>query len=147
MSGINDTAYPQLRTEISDQDLISAFTPSATERRFIANAYRRATTQALIAVQLKMLQRLGYFVTMDIVPNAVIKHICKHYRVQPFSTAMLQRYDQSGSKSLHQRRLREFVGLRLLDADAQDWLEGEAVKAAQTKATLNKPRRNADTAL
>ena len=72
MSGINDTAYPQLRTEISDQDLISVFTPTATERRFIAHAYSRATTQALIAVQLKLLQRLGYFVTMDIVPNAVI---------------------------------------------------------------------------
>ena len=60
MSGINDTAYPQLRTEISDQDLISVFTPTVTERRFIANTYSRATTQALIAVQLKMLQRLSF---------------------------------------------------------------------------------------
>jgi len=64
MSGINDTAYPQIRTESSDQDLISVFTPSAAERRFIGNAYSRATTQALIAVQLKLLQRVGYFVTL-----------------------------------------------------------------------------------
>lgn len=136
MSGINDTAYPQLRTEISDQDLISVFTPSATERRFIAHAYRRATTQALIAVQLKLLQRLGYFIALGNVPNPIVKHICGCYRIQPFSMATLQRYDLSGSKSLHQRLLREFAGLRLLNTDAQDWLEGEATKAAQTKQEL-----------
>lgn len=53
-----------------------------------------------------------------------------------FTAAMLQQYDRSGSKSLHQRKLREFVGLRLLDIDGQDWLEGEAMKAAHTKQEL-----------
>jgi len=38
-----------LKAEISDEDLISAFTPTEVERRFIADAYSRATVQALKA--------------------------------------------------------------------------------------------------
>ncbi|MCW8175297.1 Tn3 family transposase [Verminephrobacter aporrectodeae] len=136
MSGINDTAYPRLKTEISDEDLISVFTPTDAERGFIADAYSRATVQALMAIQLKTLQRLGNFVAVASVPNAIIKHICGRYKVRPFDAETLHRYDLSGSKPSHQRRLREFVGLRLLDAAAPGWLEGEAIKAAQTKQEL-----------
>lgn len=58
MSGLNETAYPQLREDIAEKGLLVLFTPSAQERRFIADTHRRATTQALIAIQLKVLQRL-----------------------------------------------------------------------------------------
>jgi len=61
MSSINETAYPQLRTDVAEKDLLALFTPTLQERRFIADAYRRVTTQALITIQLKVLQRLGYF--------------------------------------------------------------------------------------
>jgi len=37
MSGINDTAYPQLKTEISDQELLSVVTP-ATRRGSLRHA-------------------------------------------------------------------------------------------------------------
>lgn len=36
MSGINDTAYPQFKSEFSVQELASIFTPSSTEHHFIA---------------------------------------------------------------------------------------------------------------
>ena len=48
----------------------------------------------------------------------------------------LKTYDESGSKSIHQRLLREYVGLRVLGADGQAWLEEQAVKVAQTKQEL-----------
>ncbi len=136
MSGINDTAYPQLKAEFSEQELISGFTPNPAEREFIASMSRRATTQALLAMQLKLLQRLGYFVPLDRAIGMILKHLCDCYRIPVFSASTLLQYEKSGSKSLHQRRLREFAGLRVLDAKAQAWFEVEAVKAAQTKQEL-----------
>ena len=136
MSGINDTAYPQFKSEFSAQELTAMFTPSAVEHDFIAQISGRAITQALIAVQLKMLQRGGYFVPLDKVPAVLMQHICQHFKTSPFTIATLRQYDKSGSKSVHQRRLREFVGLRLLDIDGQEWLDREAVKAALTKQEL-----------
>jgi Domain of unknown function (DUF4158) len=70
------------------------------------------------------------------VPAVLIKHICQHFKVSTFPAATLQQYDRSGSKSLHQRKLREFVGLRLLDIHGQAWLDDEALKAAHTKQEL-----------
>ena len=112
MSSINETAYPQLRDDIAEKDLLALFTPSTQERRFVAQAYRRVTTQALIAIQLKVLQRLGYFAMMVDVPAAVVRHVCKRMRIPVFGSDVLKAYDESGSKSIHQRLLREYVGLR-----------------------------------
>lgn len=70
------------------------------------------------------------------VPIAVIEHICSHAGIRlPHKSALL-RYDQSGSKSVHHRRLREFVGIRVLDKDGESWLHGQALQAAQTKQEL-----------
>ena len=52
------------------------------------------------------------------------------------SKTELTRYDQSGSKSVHQQRLRIFVGIRLLDNRGEHWLEQQALGAAQTKQEL-----------
>lgn len=136
MSSINETAYPQLRDDISEKDLLALFTPTSQERRFIADAYRRVTTQALIAIQLKVLQRLGYFAMMVDVPASIVRHICKRMHIPVFGADALKAYDESGSKSIHQRLLREYVGLRVLGEEGQAWLEEQAVKAAQTKQEL-----------
>jgi TnpA family transposase len=136
MSSINETAYPQLRADLAEKDLLALFTPTLQERRFIAEAYRRVTTQALIAIQLKALQRLGYFAMMVDVPEVIVRHICTHLRIPVFQSGALKAYDESGSKSIHQRLLREYVGLRVLGAEGQVWLEEQAVKAAQTKQEL-----------
>lgn len=134
MSSINETAYPQLRSEIAEKDLLALFTPSRQELQFIANAYCRATTQALIAIQLKVPQRLGYFSMMVEVPEHVVRYICKRMRIPVFSNEALKAYDESGSKSIHQRLLRDFVGLRVLGADGQAWLEGQATKGRPDQA-------------
>lgn len=75
---------------------------------------------ALMAVQLKTLRRLGNFIAMACVPKTIVKHICARCKIQPFDTETHHRYDLSGSKPSRQRRLREFVGLRLLDAAAPE---------------------------
>ncbi|ALT77166.1 Tn3 family transposase [Paucibacter sp. KCTC 42545] len=136
MSSINETAYPQLHADMAEKDLLALFTPTVKEQRFLNESYRRVTTQALIAIQLKTLQRLGYFPMLADVPGTIIRHICKHLGVPVFTSAALKAYDESGSKSIHQRLLREYVGLRVLGADGQAWLDEQASKAAQTKQEL-----------
>ncbi|OWQ48091.1 Tn3 family transposase [Mitsuaria noduli] len=136
MSNITETAYPQLREEVSEKDLLALFTPSQKERQFVADAYRRATTQALITMQLKVLQRLGYFPMAADIPSVIVRHICKHFGVPVFGVRDLKAYDESGSKSIHHRLLREYAGLKVLGADGSEWLDEQAIKAAQTKQEL-----------
>ncbi|WP_234030688.1 DUF4158 domain-containing protein [Undibacterium sp. 14-3-2] len=48
----------------------------------------------------------------------------------------MAKYDQSGTKSVNQQRLRSFVGIRSMDAKADRWIEEQALQATQTKQEL-----------
>lgn len=71
MSSIDETAYRQLRANIAD-------------------ACRRVTTQALLAIQLTVLQRLGYFAMMADVPEIIIRHNCKRLRIPVLSSGAMK---------------------------------------------------------
>ncbi len=75
MQPIHETAYPVLAADISPAELKAAFSPTAAEIRFVRNQSRQVSTSVLILVQLKLLQRLGYFPMLADVPPSVIEHV------------------------------------------------------------------------
>lgn len=136
MTLAHDTAYPTLPAEISEAELEAAFTPTSAEVRYVCGQFRQAPTRVLILTQLKLLQRLGYFLLVSNVPATLIEHICVVLGSRPLPRAALIRYDRSGSKSRHQKLLREFVGIRPADAHTHSWLDSVAAEAARTKTEL-----------
>lgn len=136
MTQIHETAYPRLKLDISEQELHSIYTPRRTELEFVAGQYRQVPKRVFLLVQLKLLQRLGYFVPLATVPPLIIEHICERAGWRKPNKAALKRYDQSGSKSIRQQALRDFVGIRVMDEAAGRWIEQQAVQAAQTKQEL-----------
>nr|WP_260430316.1 MULTISPECIES: tyrosine-type recombinase/integrase [unclassified Burkholderia] len=56
--------------------------------------------------------------------------------VRPLPRTTLARYDRLGSKSRHQKILREFVRILPVDSAAHAWLANIAAHAARTKAEL-----------
>ena len=75
MTTVHETIYPVLPAEPGQAELKAAFTPSAAEIRFVRRQSRQETTAALIMVQLKLLQRLGYFPMLVDVPPTIVDHI------------------------------------------------------------------------
>jgi len=61
MTTVQETAYPRLKTDISEQELISIYTPKRSELEFVMLQYRQVTQRVFLLVQLKLLQRLGYY--------------------------------------------------------------------------------------
>ncbi len=136
MQPIHETAYPALPAEISPAELQAAFTPTAAEIRFVRKQSRQVSTSVLILVQLKLLQRLGYFPMLADVPPAVIDHVRAALKVRALPRGTIARYDTSGTRWRHQKLLRTYVNIRQVDADAHAWLESLAWEAAPTKVEL-----------
>lgn len=136
MSTLSETAYPRLRLDSTQEELELIYSPAAVEWKFVCQHYRKSYQRAFVIIQLKTLQRLGYFIPLNSLPLALIDHICARSGIRTPSKQELVRYDQSGSKSVHQKRIREFVNIRLLDAKGEQWLEQQAIDAAQTKQEL-----------
>ena len=114
MSGVHETAYPRLKLEFTERELIAIYSPTSAELKFVASQYRQVSQQVFLLVQLKLLQRLGYFVALSSVPTVIVEHICSRAQLRvPRKSAMLK-YDQSGSRYRHHKSLREYVGLSLI---------------------------------
>jgi len=136
MSQIHETAYPALPADLGETELRTVYTPSVAEIRFVFDQFRQAPTRVLILVQLKLLQRLGYMPVVSDVPPAIIDHMCTVLGGRPLPRTNLSHYDRSGSKSRHQKILREYVRIQPVDRAANDWLARVAAYAARTKAEL-----------
>ena len=70
----SDTAYPRFKSRPSETELERFYTPTENERTF-CDAYTRSATRLGFVLLLKAYQRLGYFVTSDQIPGAIIDHI------------------------------------------------------------------------
>ncbi|MCO6478977.1 MAG: DUF4158 domain-containing protein [Phaeodactylibacter sp.] len=76
MVAIHETAYPRLKAQLSDKELIQFFTPTEEERKLSEQHTRDDASQIIFLTLLKTFQRLGYFLTWNQVPDAIPNHIC-----------------------------------------------------------------------
>ena len=136
MSTIQDTAYPQLKKDLSARDLTAIYTPTADECAFAVSISARKPTQALLLIQLKILQRLGYFEPLSTLPRAIVDHVCASAQMRIPTVRELKAYDASGSRSLHLRKIRDFVGIRRFVEADWSCLDQIARQAAATKQEL-----------
>jgi hypothetical protein len=136
MSSVNETAYPRLNTEISEKELIAQFTRTANEIQIIFSQYRQVATQAILLIQLKLLQRLGNFIAVTEIPQVIIEHICQRLKTRTPLKRALVKYELSGSKWIHQNFLRNYVNIRELAQSDQDWLFDVAIQTAHTKQEI-----------
>jgi hypothetical protein len=136
MTTVHETIYPVLPAEPTTVELKEAFAPTLAEIRFVRRQSRQESTAVMIMVQMKLLQRLGYFPMLSDVPFAIIDHIRVALRARPLSGEAISRYDQSGTRIRHQKLLRARLGIQAFDTVDLTWLTAVACEAAQTKTEL-----------
>ncbi|MBC3884106.1 MULTISPECIES: Tn3 family transposase [Undibacterium] len=137
MSSLHETAYPRLNAEITERELLTLFTPTPAEIAFVSERYRQAPTRAMLLILLKLLQRLGNFIPATEIPAPIIEHVCNHLGVRPILKRAVVKYEQSGSKWLHQKFLRTYVDIRQFEVTDHEWMDGIALQAAHTKQELS----------
>jgi TnpA family transposase len=135
MDRLFQTAYPQLRSQLTEYELQELYTPTDSE---LALATRTAKSSALnrlgLLIHLKVFQRLGYFVPLAQVPPVIQHHLAKVCGLKrlPAASALAQ-YDRSGTQRRHLDIIRRHCGVRVLDDAGRVWLEGIAERTAQIK--------------
>ena len=68
MTAIHETAYPRIRSNLTDKELQELYTPTADDLVFIRDATKSAVAALGLAVLLEPFQRLGYFPVFDALP-------------------------------------------------------------------------------
>ena len=136
MSSLHETAYPRLRSTITDKELKEYYTPTPEELKLIASEKKPILRFGLI-LNLKLLQRLGYFVPLASASPSIMKHVLDAIGIKrPITLKQLKDYDRSGSRSRQQQQLREYLGIKPFGLSDQPWLAQIAEHASETKEML-----------
>lgn len=72
MANITETAYPRLRSYITEDELYRIYTPSDEELNLAKENTNGDLSKVCFLVTLKCFQRLGYFTNIANIPKAII---------------------------------------------------------------------------
>ena len=134
MSSLHETAYPRLKPDPSPKELADIYTPTDDELAYVATIAKRPVGRTAALMHLKLFQRLGYFIPLSEVPEAIRDHIAFHSGIaRPPRVTELKRFDTSGSRQILAKDLRRFLNVRPLDTHGNAWLESVAAVAAETR--------------
>ncbi len=94
MPTIHDTAYPRLKSSVSERELNEIYTPTADEFD-LAHSLTHSTAMRIgFLVLLKTFQRLGHFIPAHKVPRPIAERISLIYGVH-YEAMEWEAYDAS----------------------------------------------------
>ncbi len=138
MPSVHETAYPRLKNAITTKELTDIYTPTPVEVELAERVAKGNSAKLCFLLLLKTFQRLGYFIMLRDVPPQIVTHITHSLSSihGGGSPAMLEQYDNSGSRRRNVTLIREQTGVKPFDREAQVLLAASFRSAAQTKEEL-----------
>src|SRR5262249_27842229 len=133
MTAVHETAYPRMRSALTDTELQDLYTPTPDDLTFIERATKSPVAAFGGLLLLKTFQRLGYFLSFDEVPPRLLRYLATATGVL-LPHDCLQQYEQRGFRKWHLPLIRHHMGITAFSAAAPRLL---------ARATLHPSPRNA----
>ena len=135
MTAIHETAYPRIRSNLSDKDLAELYTPTPDDLAFIERSTQSSVAAFGGLVLLKTFQRLGYFPAFHGLPPRLIQHLATAMGMLLPRDA-LERYEQRRLRESHMPHIRAHLGITAFSDGGRRVLVGALLDAAQRKDIL-----------
>jgi hypothetical protein len=132
MPGIHETAYPRIKSDPSPNDLVAVYTPTTDEKAFADKNTRQPAAKLGLLIQMKVFQRLGYFIGVNETPHPIIEHIAKSID-ENIVPEELYRYDDSGARQRHLKKLRNYLKVTPVGGQTMKFVRKVAKEASRTK--------------
>lgn len=131
MTAIERTAYPRLKSRYSPKELEEVFTPTASDLTFVEQTTQDdddLTLRLSCLVQLKCFQHLGYFPTLNKVPDAIRQHILEAVGYSSYDLG----YASCRTSSRHRAAIRRYLGITAYRQGGEGIVKQALREAAQT---------------
>ena len=135
MPTVAETAYPRLKNQVREKELTEIYTPTREELNLASQHARKGATKLGFLVLLKTFQRLGYFVSPNIVPSAIVKHIAQCAELN-YSPDVLVNYESSRTRWRHTDLVRNYLSINPYQTQARRIIVKSMAEAARTKNDL-----------
>lgn len=135
MTAIHETAYPRIRSNLSDKELQELYTPTSDDLAFIYRSTKSPVAAFGGLVLLKTFQRLGYFPPFDTLPPRLIHHLAAVMGVL-LPHDFLQQYEQRRLRGGQLPLIRDHLGVTTFSDGGRRILVGAMLDAARSKDIL-----------
>ena len=132
MPGMHETVYPRFKSSISEKELNDIYTPTQEEMIFSQKVSRGDNAKLCFLIMLKSFQRLGYFISLTNLPQAIIQHISNVTNII-VSSEVIENYNKSGTRLRHVQVIREYLNIKPYGSDARHIIIRAIGAAARTK--------------
>jgi hypothetical protein len=132
---IHNTAYPRLKSSVSEKELNEIYTQTADEFDLAHSLTHSTAMRVGFLVLLKTFQRLGHFIPAHKVPRPIAEHISLIYGVH-YQAMEWEAYDGSWARHRHIARIREYLGVKKFDETAHSILSATARQSALLREDL-----------
>ena len=83
MTILSKTAYTRFKKVVSTSELKTIYSPTTEELKFVLRSTKSNKNKLHLMLLLKAFQRLGHFIHLDKIPDAIVKHISKAMSLPP----------------------------------------------------------------
>jgi TnpA family transposase len=132
---VAETAYPRLKSYFTGKELREIYTPTSSDVKLAIHHTRTAATRPCFLILLKTFQRLGYFILLQEVPQAIVKHIGEQMNLS-VAPRTLAKYDVSRAKWRHAQAIRESLKIKPYGVEARRLIVSSIAASAITKHDL-----------
>ena len=130
MTAIHETAYPRIRSNVTEKELIELYTPSQEQLEFADRNTRGKIQKLGLLVLLKVFQRLGYFPMLQKIPQQVIRHIANCASLED-AVVHLGSYEETGTRKKHLPKIRDVVGIKEFRRGGEEVLNQTLISACR----------------
>lgn len=132
MPDISETAYPRLKSNITQKDLNKIFSPMLQEINFVTSITQSDTSKLWVTVMLKAFGRLGYFPFISQIPAVIVNHISSVLDVNVNQEELLK-YDNTNSRKRHMNNIRRYLNINRFDETGRALVINTITEAAKVK--------------
>jgi hypothetical protein len=132
---VAETAYPRLKSHFTDKELREIYTPTSEDVKLAIHHTRTAATRPCFLILLKIFQRLGYFIPLQSIPPAIVKHMGEQMKLS-VTPRTLAKYDVSRAKWRHAIAVREYLKIKPYGVEARRLIVSSIATSAITKHDL-----------
>ncbi len=131
MASIERTAYPRLRSKLTDQELETDYTLTDDEVAFVRQHAHGDVGRLSMAVTLKTRQRLGYFLALADVPGQIRLHVAKTLGLGD-QAELVDGIARPATAHRYREAIREHLGSRPFSHGGREVVIRTVHRAAQT---------------
>lgn len=131
MASIERTAYPRLRSRLSENELQARYALTSVETDFVQDNARGAEQRLTLALMLKTHQHLGYFPEWSEIPNPIRNFVCRQLGF-PEDTGWIDEASRKVTLSRYRQAIRDHLGCTVYGKGGAERLRSVLETAAPT---------------